>query len=379
MPSTTAEELPNSETSRNRVGILNFQYSNHNFGAVLQATALAHCVSGLGYEVEHINYIPEFDQALTPRRIAGRILQLLGFRKAKKRAKGSDVFELFRRKWLARSPLCRTADELHALSCRYNAIIVGSDQVWRPNYTIGDPLVYFLNFVNEDCRRIAYAASFGSERWPDVDPGMTANVNALLSRFDSISWREDTGVRICKEVFGSCAVHVLDPTLLVGRNFFETMISDRDPKIDRPGIVYYKLDLDPSFVKIMGRLKNNNEEILENIYFKNVEGEDYYLEVEEWLLKIKNAKFVVTDSYHCVCFSIIFNKPFVCLRNESRGYTRIESLLDRLGLSNRALSELELLERFDELVRVPIDYVEVNRKLEHMRAESLEFLIEALR
>jgi hypothetical protein len=370
---------PNAGICRTRIGILNFQFSNHNFGAVLQATALAHCVSSLGYEVEHINYIPEFDRTLTLRSIAGKLLRVVGLRKSKKRAKGSEVFEMFRRKWLVRSPLHKSTADLRAVSCCYSAIIVGSDQVWRPNYTIGDPLVYFLNFTHEHCKRIAYAASFGSDRWLNVDPALTENVRALLSRFQHVSCREDTGVRICEEVFEKNARHVLDPTLLAGREFFENMLQGRERDSRAHKVVYYKLDLEHSFAELLCHLETQHGEPFYNIYFKNVGREEYYLEVEEWLLSIRNAKLVITDSYHCVCFAILFNKSFICLRNDSRGYTRIKSLLSSLSIPNRECSEQALHERFNQLLVTPIDYSGVNVRLGKLRQESTDFLVEALR
>lgn len=379
LSNTEDDNNSRAKGTRNVIGILNFQYSNHNFGAVLQAAALAHCVARLGYEVEHINYIPEFERGITLRRLAGKFLRLIGLKKSKKRAKGSEVFEQFRVQWLNRSPLYKSASDLQSASFRYRAIIVGSDQVWRPNYTIGDPLVYFLNFADDDCRRIAYAASFGSDRWLGVDPEQTANVGTLLSKFQHISCREDSGVQICEEVFGSSPRHVLDPTLLAGKHFFESIFQDRDVNSQIPRIVYYKLDLEPSFLKVVDQLKIQLGEASENIYFKKVGRDDYYLEVAEWLLKIKNARMVITDSYHCVCFAILFNKPFVCLRNESRGYTRIQSLLCRLGISNRECVESELVQRFEELLQTPIEYSDVNRNLEKFRRGSMDFLVEALR
>ncbi len=361
-----------------KVGILNFQYSNHNFGAVLQAAALSHCIAKLGHNAEHLNYIPEFKKVGILRHIAGTILRKLGLRHVKSRPKGSEVFEQFRAKWLPRSALCHTESELIALSRNYQALVVGSDQVWRPNYTIGDPLVFFLGFAQEECSRIAYAASFGVDHWVSPGASFDDKVRSLLAKFDSISCREDSGVEICQKLFGVEATHVLDPTLLVGREFFDTVIDAANLECHPSEIVYYKLDAGSEFNGELENIRIKHEVVAENIYFKTKAHQIIYLRVEEWLFKIRHCDFIVTDSYHCICFAILFEKQFLYIRNDDRGFSRIESLLNIFGISGRVCKEREFSMKYQQLLTSPIDYNEISPIMSTWRGNSRRFLEMAL-
>src|SRR5690606_33131177 len=127
-----------------------------------------------------------------------------------------------------------------------DAVIVGSDQVWRPSMA-QDPVAFFLGYVPEEVDRIAYAASFGTATWDfPVSGELTRNIRNELLQFKAISCREDSGVDICKSVFGVQASHVLDPLLLVEDAFLNNIISHSSVgKAAR--LVYYKLDASPAF------------------------------------------------------------------------------------------------------------------------------------
>jgi hypothetical protein len=364
----------------NKVGIVNFQFSKNNYGAVLQAAAIEYAIRQLGYDVQHINFIPEPGNPKVVK-FKRAILSMLNFFTKKDtsvKALGESVFESFRDDYLSRTlKTYKNGAELSQISDDYAYIVVGSDQVWRPEYTNGCPLSFFLNFADEKCKRVSYAASFGHDKWTAQDDhDLTAKVKKELKRYKSISVRESSGVEICKDIFNVHSEHVLDPTLLVGEGYFSEVIESYN-HIDRSEkLVYYKLDHSGVFVEQLKVIAHRTSLTIENIYHKKVDGELYFNGVEEWLWKIKNSELVITDSFHCVCFSILFRKKFIYASNESRGMSRLESLLGLLGLENRVcLDDSELSnKRYDE----NIDYRIVDMKLRELRESSLSFLKKAL-
>lgn len=310
-----------------KIGILNFHYSNYNYGAVLQASALTSVVKDLGYDVEHINFIPlpSFKKKLKIYSLW--ILRQLGLRK--KAAPNpvvlnSKVFEVFRNEWIkCTSSTYSNIKNLAKTRDQYGAVIVGSDQVWRPEYTGEHALAYFLSFVDSKCLRISYAASFGVDYWKEPKiKGLTLTIKEELEKFNSISVREKSGVTLCEDIFKVKAQHVLDPTLLVGKLFFEDIINKSDCRDKIADIVYYKLDLDSDFLDDIRKISEKLNYTDENIYYSYSNGKYYYHSVADWLKNIKDSKLVITDSFHCVCLSILFEKQFIYSANEARGITR---------------------------------------------------------
>ncbi len=257
-----------------------------------------------------------------------------------------------------------------------SAIVVGSDQVWRPDYVPQDSLSdYFLGFVEGTrARRVSYAASFGHGDWRF--PEHTTEVSYLLSRFDAVSVREASGLDICRDVFGlDDAVHVLDPTLLVDRAFYNRVAAaptDRTAKV----LFEYILDHD-------GCTPTIGEEVaasLGDIYSVRsvaLDAGGSLPGVGDWVRAIMDADFVMTDSFHGMVFSIIFRKNFLAVVNHKRGADRFISLAHMLGLGDR-LIDGSSRDQARELAARPIDYAAVSSRLEALKARSREFLTAAL-
>lgn len=378
-----------------KVGILNLQQTRFNYGALLQAAALEHYVrDNTGAEVEHINYIPP---KAAPKkysllfRAKWKICGLIG--RAFGRNKGghavalteigrAEVFEEFRKKWMVRTEKATSLDELAAISTDYDVGVVGSDQVWRLLYTLHTFPAFFLSFLPEHCRRIAYAASFGTDQW-EGDEVITEKTASLLRKFSAISVREKSGLAICQKEFGLSVEHVLDPTLLIGRAFFDKIINDQAPAVADNDFVYYKLrdgfcGYDDVEKLVIGQCSS-----IENIYYRCEQADSgetlySYHSVAEWLGKIRAAKrMLITDSFHGICFAILFEKDFVWIPNESAGTSRLESLLGFLGLADRKCTSLAEMKRMLK-IEMSIDYVPVNVKLDQMRTTSRAFLLNAL-
>lgn len=375
-----------------KVGILNFHYSDHNYGAVLQAAALEHFLKENGINATHIDYVSKIQSR--DKGFIGtlkKVLRTLGIFNGIKKALGRDihlnhqvknsvVFEDFRNNWLSRTKRYTSYEELITQPPSFDAIVVGSDQVWRPTQynKYSDYKVYFLGFAPSYVKRISYAASFGVDHWEVSDKTINDEIKSYVRDFDAVSVRENSALNICSSVFGITAVHVLDPTLLVGRNYFEKIISSQfgEENISYE-IVYYKLDVNEEFLTSIDKLGKQQAKKVRNIYY-NLNHENYeYYSVPEWLKNIKNSSLVITDSFHCVCFCILFEKEFLCCVNESRGLSRLQSLLGMVGLTDRICAPGD-----DFISKVstlnPINYQEVNQLLELKRYNSKEFLLDSL-
>lgn len=266
------------------------------------------------------------------------------------------------------------------IGCHFDAIVVGSDQVWRPAYYHQFPIEEaFLDFVR-DCsiRRIAYAASFGVDKCP-FTPAQLQKCIPLLKKFDAVSVRESSGVRICRDDFGVEASQMLDPTLLLQAEDYSMLIEQGDTKPFAGDLLVYLLD------------RSLEKEAMVNLIAIATGGHPFHvgsrvddsaaplreriqMPVEQWLRGFNEAKMVVTDSFHGCVFSIIFQKPFIAIGNASRGMARFTSLLRMLGLEDRLIVSLEEFQsRKEELLRA-IDYASVNAKLQICREKAMTFL-----
>lgn len=211
-------------------------------------------------------------------------------------------------------------------------MIVGSDQVWRAPYNIHTLFDMYLNFLKDlPVKRIAYAASFGTDNLNEYSSRQIDKCKSLLKRFDLITVRESTGVTICTKYFGVHATHVLDPTMLLTKTDY-LKLCKTIPVKDSNFIAAYILDMSKYKNDILQKIrKKHNLRIIEfSVNHKPA------LSVERWLSIFRDARYVVTDSYHGIAFSIIFNKPFYAIANDNRGNTRVNSLLSSFNLTDKS-------------------------------------------
>ena len=228
----------------------------------------------------------------------------------------------------------------------YDAFIVGSDQVWRSEYNTNLQDM-FLGFTKGwDVRRIAYAASFGVSFW-NCGAELTDQCKQSLKQFDFVSVRENSGIKLCKDIFEVDAVHLPDPTLLLTKEeYFSSLHLNRVSK-SKGNLLVYILDYTDDKRKLIQRLANDYHLTPFRV---NSDVEDYNLSdlnkriqppVEQWLRGFYDAEYVITDSFHACVFSIIFDKPFIVYTNGIRGNARFESLLDQFSLADCMISSSE--------------------------------------
>lgn len=227
----------------------------------------------------------------------------------------------------------------------FDAIVVGSDQVWRPAYfrkmwnaDIQDAFLYFAK--KWDIKRVAYAASFGVDDW-HFSQKETIECKHLAKLFDAISVREDSGVDLCMNHLDVCAKQLLDPTMLFTKDDYIKHFGLKKSVHDSAILFSYILDETPDKKELVRRIAGEKKMIVDQISVNQVKSvpieERIIPPVEEWLECIYNSDMVVTDSFHGCVFSIIFGKPFVAIANDGRGLSRFKSLLHMFGLQNHLL------------------------------------------
>lgn len=265
----------------------------------------------------------------------------------------------------------------------YDAIIVGSDQVWRADYFTawGGQQVQnaFLSFaIDWHIRRISYAASFGIGVC-NYSSNQVQLCKKLLNLFNAVSVRESDGVRTCKEYFGIDAAHVLDPTMLLSKEDYVLLYEKNNTPKSEGTLLNYVLDETFEIQEIIKKIARERSLIpfaINNPFEKDNTkplNDRIKPSVETWLRGFEDADFVVTDSFHACVFSILFKKQFVVVGNKKRGNARFNSLLKMFGLEDRLVDESTNLIRLKS-----INYDEVYKKYNELKLKSIDFLVKNL-
>jgi len=245
----------------------------------------------------------------------------------------------------------RTFEEYPNLNKYIDVFAVGSDQMWNCWGHKNMSKYYLLDFADNEHPKVAISTSFGHSRYV-ASEALIRERGALLKRFSAISVREDTGVTVCNNVFGVPATNILDPVFVVDKKHYEELIEGEEIPYKEKYLFCYILTPTKEkgkvlneFAKKMGLklvicldnqtpLEKNKEEL-------GIEDVEMNVGIRKWLAFIRHAEYVVTDSYHGTCFSILFRKKFLCIINYARGATRFESLLKICGLEDRGLKAVE--------------------------------------
>ena len=269
----------------------------------------------------------------------------------------------------------------------YGVFVVGSDQCWRPCYNAFLSAM-FLDFVQDKMvKRIAYAASFGTDKW-EFNPQQTAICASLTKKFDLVTVREDSGVKLCKEYLRVDAIHVLDPTMLLTMNdYIELIEAEKEPKSigtlfnyildpDKKKTIFIQRVEETTGLKSFKVLPKCQTEIRTREDVKKHIDDCIFPGVTTWLRAFLDAEMTIVDSFHGMVFSIIFNKPFWVIGNEGRGLSRFMSLLKMFHLEDRLLDENKML---DVDFSKPIDWEMVNKVLDITRSKSKLLLLNVLK
>lgn len=348
-----------------KIGILTFHWGT-NYGGVLQAYALQSYLKEKEYDVEIINYAPityrdGIKYCLKTKSMKYAINNLSEYLKELK-------FKQFRNKYLNLSRRYYHLNDMEEIYSQYDAIVVGSDQVWNPYIALTYGKPYFLpqkGFI----KKIGYAISLGCIKYPE---DILEKLSKYINDFTAISFREKTAVNIMTNTFPNKQIQcTIDPTLLAGNKIYRNLITSV------PGCFYYfytlqndqkLINMVESYLSSVGTVKKTKQG-----YFSNDS-------IENWLSNINNCKCLITNSFHGVAFAILLHKNFIVLPIEGKmeGMNdRIYTLLDSLKMRYRILFDFDKI-RINNLISEHIDWTTVDMTIDKLKQSSKEYLLNNL-
>lgn len=295
-----------------------------NIGGILQAWALQTVLEDMGHRVE----------VLMPRWMKPKIPFDVKVKRAILKIVGGLHEDDFRRinihiRWI---------DSLSEDAVKgYDAIVAGSDQVWRkeyfcPNWQTDKAENAFLAFCSSaNIRKIIYAASLGLPYW-EYDKEETANIREALNHIEAISVREISAVDILRDATGHVPAFVLDPTMLISPERYRTLVKKELAK-DPGGVVSYILDSTEDKQKLIEKVTHAKQ-------MPSTELNRHGVTVKQWVASIASADVVVTDSFHGCVFAIIFGRPLIFVINDERGNARFDSLIKTFGIDGNLVTNI---------------------------------------
>lgn len=374
-------------------------YDTKNFGSQLQVFATIKKVEECECNVEIIRY----NKRITPTFIIQTIPRLFNVSFLKSKLSGSERdkklkqkpelmvqvkqrnqrFDEFVEEYFSEyfsEPYNGWETLVKKCATNYDKFLCGSDQLWLPN-NLGSHF-YTLEFAPDDKPKIAYATSFGVSQIPERQKKATAR---YLNRFQYLSTRELAGQKIIQELTEKKASVVCDPTLFFDAMDWAEMLPKRKI-IEEPYVFCYFLGSNEEHRKAANEFKKRTGLKLVSCPFLDnfVETDQQFGDIQmfdmdaaDFVNLIRHAEYVLTDSFHGSVFSILHHKKFMTFNRFTAGAnsrnSRIDSLCTLLGLSERRFNG-DVMD-----VEKDVDYVSVEERLVKLRAESIEYLENALK
>lgn len=360
-----------------KVGILTISHTL-NYGAELQAYALRKVISEEHPDVEVINYVcPRVERREVPRSPSAKhmlrhpVVAVREIRDLPNRRVRAREFSRFSRDMIGLGPRLVSQEEIGK---RYDAIVVGSDQVWSLSCTGGDDTFFLGSVPRGITRKLSYAASFGGY---DIPAEKEKTIGAALRDFEVLSVREAKGVQIIRRVSGRGAIQVLDPTLLLDRGAWGALCNS---ELFDEGYVFAYVVAEREntlrFAREASRSMGLPLAIVDCYGAPGFSESDCYINdasPEEFLALIRGASLVVTSSFHGLALSLALESEVRYSLNTERANanSRLEDLARRVGIEDHEITK--------GLSCEPINYRLVRARLEEMRKDSKQFILSALR
>lgn len=369
-----------------KIGLISF-HNAANYGAALQAFALERFLEDEGYDCEYIDYQNNrrrrgydmgflIKDCLSHGRIKDAIKYSVGAPFLNYRKKHFDEF--YKKYVKYSSNTYYSTDSLKETNGMYDCFMTGSDQIWNPEHN-GSDLNFLLDFVTDDRRKMSYSSSLSVTHLPsELEEGYCRCLNQMRH----LSVREQSGARLIKELTGRDAQVVLDPVFLLKKEHWLSMLHKRMEK-DRFVFSYTNRKnqmsrfLSKTGYDMTDKLHYKLSRFTTPLDFINPRVRvKYTMSPLEFLNYINNAELIVSASFHCISFSIILNKPFVCFLTGNEGKDeRLKTLLGSFDLMNRVFSDTMTIKDVME----PIDYTRVNRILLDLSQKSKNYLQDSIR
>lgn len=354
-----------------KIGIMTFHWAP-NYGAVIQAYSLGYYLeSRYGYEVEMIDYYPD-RLGNTLKRAMRPSYPSVMWNRFKEYIRDRKI-EPFRKMYLKRSRRYHSSEQLKKEATGYDILICGSDQIWNQSFTLyGEDrftTAYYLDFGG-NCKRIAYAASFGCVEYP---PELLERIAPLLRRFDRISVRENSGKKIVEAIPGCSATVVADPTVLPERGFFLNLVKNEKEKKQIIGI-YVLRNKDDSVMNFANRYRLRLDRAVDVVRIRPGQT------MEEWLNTVRSSEIFITNSFHGMMMCIRFHVKFAVVLEIGKlnGMNdRFYTILEQLDLRNCIISG-NSKEEVQKFVEMRIDWEQVESKLAEIRSAAEDFIEEGV-
>lgn len=357
-----------------RIGIIT-QPLWENYGGILQNYALQQVLKKIGHNPITLDFIPGFTGYKGIYWVIRRFVNYLLFRLPDLKSvteiyapKRMNIkINSFIEKYIDCTPTFWNGFSSSLLR-RFglDAIIVGSDQVWRPAYNMRLDSMFLDFTMGHDIIRISYAASFGATEL-EYSPSEEKRIRRLLKQFDAVSVRESSGV-VLVDKLGARSENVLDPTLLLGKEGFEKILPSNSKCEYLGAYILDRYEKEDAFLKIFEKRSGC-------VGLKKFSAGEDGMGPEEWINAIRSSKFFITDSYHGTIFCLLFHVPFLTLINSKRGADRFWSLLQPIGLENRLVSSLDNICEYEA---EDIRWNDIDLKIDALRRSSMDFLINNL-
>ena len=373
-----------------KVGLVSVR--NYNYGSILQAYALQQELFAAGIDNELIYYkkrnvvkqalrIFNLPLLMAKTKDVWRVIEGKTNPKLKPIISGRNrAFSNFLKDNFVFTPCLSGKKQLVDYTKKFDAFILGSDQVWNPMLLGGD--YYTLTWVDSRRPKVTYASSFGVS---EIPASQVKKTKEYLSRFSMISVREKQGAEIVEKLTGKKAEVCCDPTVLTDRKRWDEL-SGACPFVSEKYIFCYFIGNNPSqreFAKKLAQktdckilaVKHIDEYIKSDDDFGNID----YLEVgpKEFVNFIRYATYVCTDSFH----GTMYNKTFFTFKRfsdsqKSSMNSRVKNILSIVGLSNR-LFENSITP--DAALAYQVDWSDVNKRLNDFRKSSREYFERAVK
>lgn len=331
-----------------------------NFGTVLQNYALSETIKSLGFYPTTILW--EF-----------AVFNSLGIK--------DDRIWAFRKKNISCTEPCFTQKELKRIISGGDRIIIGGDQVFyglrckKDEYRWG--FRYGADFVSGYKVIASYAASVGRKKFP-ADKYTVDECKRLLHRFDRLAVREKSAIDILQNTFGVNGIEVLDPVFLLSPDRYQQIIDNTQNLITHDGGYIAFVMLKPGGQSVFEVDEDLKERLGGNERFLNINVDEkgQYNTVGQWLYNVKNAKLVITNSFHCTALAIIFRRPFISIEQGSMGVERLINIIENFNLHQCIKKQLNDITLDD--INIKIDWDEVDRITKERLSTSLNYLKEVL-
>ena len=352
-----------------------------NYGSLLQAIALQKKVEELGNDVKVIDFVRDDESigkcAVTEGKLKNKwnknifTLGLYCLLRIPVSILGDSKFSKMRKKYLKMTKRYSSCEELTTDKPVADVYMTGSDQVWGPIMSGEYEWAYFLKFCNDEDKKVSYAASFGKKQLPE---DVKEEAFKLIKRYNSLAVREDSAVELLN-ANGIKAKQVIDPTLLLTATEWEKLLNVPNRKIKDKYVLIYEIHsnkvLDKYAVEFAKKANLPLVRVSPLLHQCTRGGKFIFApDLGDFISYIKNAEYLITDSFHGTAFAINFNTPLVTLMPNTGTSTRNTSILKLTGLTDRIVTDVNDFSIMDKKV----DFTYANEVLKEQRKQSLNIL-----